>query len=87
MEISGWPLPHQHCFICRPSDSTVLEDAGIEPSAGIFKQSMEARNRVGIVLSYRPGGIGALESILGLLKRLKIRALNCYDFGIDSQTL
>jgi hypothetical protein len=21
----------QHCFICRPSDSTVPEDAGIEP--------------------------------------------------------
>jgi hypothetical protein len=21
----------QHCFICRPSDPTVLEDAGIEP--------------------------------------------------------
>jgi hypothetical protein len=21
----------QHCFNCRPSDSTVLEDAGIEP--------------------------------------------------------
>ncbi len=21
----------QHCFICRPSDSIVLEDAGIEP--------------------------------------------------------
>jgi hypothetical protein len=21
----------QHCFICRPSDSTVLTDAGIEP--------------------------------------------------------
>jgi hypothetical protein len=21
----------QHCFICRPSDSTVLKDAGIEP--------------------------------------------------------
>jgi hypothetical protein len=21
----------QHCFICRPGDSTVLEDAGIEP--------------------------------------------------------
>ncbi len=20
----------QHCFICRPSDTTVLEDAGIE---------------------------------------------------------
>ncbi len=23
----------QHCFICRPSDSTVSEDAGIEPDA------------------------------------------------------
>jgi hypothetical protein len=22
----------QHCFICRPSDSTVPTDAGIEPS-------------------------------------------------------
>jgi hypothetical protein len=21
----------QHCFFCRPSDFTVLEDAGIEP--------------------------------------------------------
>jgi hypothetical protein len=21
----------QHCFICRPSDSTVSEDAGLEP--------------------------------------------------------
>ncbi len=21
----------QHCFICRPSDTTVSEDAGIEP--------------------------------------------------------
>jgi hypothetical protein len=23
----------QHCFICRPSESTVSEDAGIEPRA------------------------------------------------------
>jgi hypothetical protein len=23
----------QHCFVCRPSDSTVSEDAGIEPKA------------------------------------------------------
>jgi len=23
----------QHCFICRPSDSTVPEDAGFEPRA------------------------------------------------------
>ncbi len=53
-----------------------------EPCAGIFKQSMGARNQVGIhrvVVSARqatqPVGIGSLESILGLLKSLKIRAL------------
>ncbi len=38
--------------------------------AGIFKQSMGARNRVGIALSYQPARL----SILGLLKSLKIRA-------------
>jgi hypothetical protein len=42
---------------------------------------MGARNRVGIGLSFparlatQPGGIGSLESILGLLKSLTIRAL------------
>ncbi len=41
-----------------------------EYRAGIFKQSMGARNRVGIALSYRPARL----SILGLLKSLKIRA-------------
>ncbi len=48
-------------------------------SAGIFKQSMGARNRVGTGLSYRPatqpGGIGSLESIPRLLKSLKIPTL------------
>jgi hypothetical protein len=39
-------------------------------SAGTLEQSMGARNRGRIVLSYR-----SLESIPGLLKRLKIRAL------------
>jgi hypothetical protein len=49
-------------------------------SAGIFKQSMGARNRVGIGLSYWPARLHSLvelvslESILGLLKSLKIRA-------------
>jgi hypothetical protein len=46
--------------------------------AGIFKQSMGARNRLGIGLWYRParlhstqpGGNGSLESIHGLLKSL-----------------
>jgi hypothetical protein len=54
---------------------TFLHDGKI--SAGIFKQSMGARNRVGIGLSYRTArlhsGIGSLESILGLLKSLKIQ--------------
>jgi hypothetical protein len=45
--------------------------------AGIFKQSMGARNQVGIEWSFRPArlhslsGIGSLESILGLLKKFK----------------
>jgi hypothetical protein len=50
--------------------------------AGIFKQSMGARNREGIGLSYvparqttQPGRIGSLEWILGLHKSVKIRAL------------
>ncbi len=29
----------QHCFICRPSDSTVLEDTEIESSARIYRPS------------------------------------------------
>jgi hypothetical protein len=48
-----------------------------EYCAGIFKQSMGARNRVGIEFSYRParihtyaGGFESLESIPGLLKSL-----------------
>jgi hypothetical protein len=51
-------------------------------TAGIFKQSLGARNRVGIGLSYRPTRLDSLaeffssESILGLLKSLKIRALD-----------
>ncbi len=49
--------------------------------AEIFKQSVGARNRVGIGCTVparqatQPGEIGILESILGLLKSLKIRAL------------
>jgi hypothetical protein len=27
----------QHCFICRPSDSTVPTDAGIEPKIGAYR--------------------------------------------------
>jgi hypothetical protein len=48
-------------------------------SAGIFKQSMGARNRRKMVVvparqATQPGGIGSVESILRHLKSLKIRA-------------
>jgi hypothetical protein len=49
---------------------------------------MGARNRVGIELSDRPASLRRLaEFIPGLHKRLKIRAQDCGDFGIGSQTL
>jgi hypothetical protein len=46
--------------------------------AGIFKQSVGATNRVGMVVvparqATQPGGIGSLESIPGPLKSLKYR--------------
>jgi hypothetical protein len=48
-------------------------------SACIFKQSIGVRNQVGMAVvparqAIRAGGIGSLESILGLLKSLKIWA-------------
>ncbi len=51
---------------------------------------MGTRNRLGIGLSYtarqatQPGGIDSLESIIWLLKSLKIRAQAKYTGGIDS---
>ncbi len=33
----------QHCFICRPSDSTVSEEAGIEPCRTVAALAMTAR--------------------------------------------
>ena len=55
--------------------------------AGIFKQPIGARNRVGTGLSYRPVRatrptvIGSLESILGLLKSLKSDFTDLMDKG------
>ena len=37
----------------------------VQVSAGIFKQSMEARNREGIGLSYRSASAGILEQSMG----------------------
>jgi hypothetical protein len=60
---------------------------GMAPRAGIFKQSMGARDRVGIGLSLlarqatKAGGIHSLESIPGLHKRFKIRPLSVFADG------
>ncbi len=45
-------------------DSTVSEDAGIEPRVGILEQSMGARNRVGIGLSYRSASLRSLTKLI-----------------------
>jgi hypothetical protein len=34
-----FPYYIQHCFVCRPSDSTVPTDAGIEPRTVATRQS------------------------------------------------
>jgi hypothetical protein len=54
----------QHCVICRPSHSTVSENAGIEPRAGIFKKSMGARHGVRIGLLYRPAKLHRLAEFI-----------------------
>jgi hypothetical protein len=56
-------------------------------SAGIFKQSMGARNRVGRGLSFRTvrlhaGEIDSLESILGPFKSLKNSGSVKYVLGL-----
>jgi hypothetical protein len=42
-------------------------------SAGVLKQSMGARNLVGIRLSYRPASAGILEQSMGARNRVGIR--------------
>ncbi len=54
----------QHCFICCPSDFTVWEDAGIEPSDRIFNQSKGATNRVGKGLSYWSAKLHRLAELI-----------------------
>ncbi len=62
----------------------------ISACAGILEQSMWARNRVGIRLSYparqatEAGGIDCLESIPGLLKSLKIPSL-CTQVSLTTE--
>ncbi len=79
-----------HSPVCRtgPPEPLFLrvygEQKSIPPAyeayAGIFKQSIRARNRVGILLSYRPARLHRLAEFipwnrfLGSMNVLKIRA-------------
>jgi hypothetical protein len=64
-----------------PHSRVEMDGDTLSSGAGIFKQSVGARNRVGIVVAVparqatQPSGIVSLELILGLLTSLKIRAL------------
>jgi hypothetical protein len=49
-------------------------------SAGIIKQSMEARNRIGIGLSYRPARLGWRNRFLGSLKVCSQHDVGCTTF-------
>ncbi len=73
----GWTF---YAFLCIEKHESGLNQLQ-ESSAGILKQSVGARNRVGIgvVVPARQatlaGGIVSLESIPGLLNSLKIPSL------------
>jgi hypothetical protein len=54
----------QHCFICRPSDSTVSEDAGIEPrtvAASAHWQSDPLTTRLALISNFFLGGGGGFS--------------------------
>jgi hypothetical protein len=79
-------MPYSQVLLFYKSFGWVVEEVqrlsdlySFSRPAGIFKQSVGARNRVEMVVvparqATQPGGIGSLESIHGLLKSLKIRA-------------
>ncbi len=81
-------IPRRSIIGCFLKFLSLVAKAGLnrtlfEISAGIFKQSMGARKRVVIGLSYhqatQPGGIGSLESILGLLLKFKNSGSGVHD--------
>jgi hypothetical protein len=65
----------QHCFICRPSISTVSEDSGIEPSSQILSPWL------GDIVDYDIG--------LSTISRSPCQGSRIWlqDFGISSQPL
>ncbi len=63
------------------SDDTVLCDGSIGTSAGIFKQSMGARNRGGIGLSYRPTRLHSLAELVSWNRFLG--SLKVQKFGLS----
>ncbi len=52
-----------HCFICRPSDSTVSEDTEIESSARIYRTSFRPKRSFSMTKNERFGLVFAETSI------------------------
>ncbi len=73
LQLAVGPSNH-HVISRRQNAATMNAISNLANSAGILEQSMGAGNRVGIGLSFSPGS-ASLESIPGLLKRLKIPSL------------
>jgi hypothetical protein len=61
----------QHCFICRPSDSTVPTDAGIEPrTVATCALAVRRSVRLGYIssaLGYISSALGYISSALGYI--------------------
>ncbi len=58
---------------------------GIKNCGGIFKQSMGARNRVGIGLSYRPARLHRLAELIPWNRLLGSLKVNWTFLGIKMQ--
>jgi hypothetical protein len=58
----------QHCFICRPSDTTVSEDPGIEPRT-VAASALAVRRSIATRLHLIPILIPGVEKLKNLLRR------------------
>ncbi len=74
----------QHCFICRPSDATVSEDAGIEPrvvatsALAVRRSNNTAIYLIQIQLDLISIIVNFFKIILHILTRTEFQALKSY---------
>jgi hypothetical protein len=60
----------QHCLICSPSDSTVSEDAGIEPDFDIDSPSPQVSSISFIQLVHKKRLVKHINSLFSLAQHL-----------------